>query len=53
MDIGKSFNYVFEDPRWIVKIAIGGAIVLAGAVSSVAPPLAPTTPPPMAPTLPA
>ncbi len=30
MDIGKSFSYVFEDPRWVSKVAIGGAILLVG-----------------------
>ncbi len=32
MDIGKSFSYVFEDPNWISKVAIGGAILLAGTI---------------------
>jgi hypothetical protein len=26
MDIGKSFTYVFEDPKWIMKILIGGIV---------------------------
>lgn len=26
MDIGKSFSYVFEDPKWIMKILIGGIV---------------------------
>jgi Protein of unknown function (DUF4013) len=30
MDIGKSFSYVFEDPRWVTKVGIGGAILLVG-----------------------
>lgn len=34
MDIGKSFQYVFEDPNWIAKVAIGGAIALVGALFS-------------------
>jgi hypothetical protein len=34
MDIGKSFQYVFEDPNWIAKVAIGGAIFLVGALFS-------------------
>ncbi len=32
MDVGKSFTYMFEDPNWITKIAIGGAILLVGAI---------------------
>jgi len=28
MDIGKSFTYVFEDPNWIMKILIGGIVLL-------------------------
>jgi hypothetical protein len=32
MDIGKSFSYVFEDPRWVSKVAIGGAILLVGTI---------------------
>lgn len=28
MDFGKSFSYVFEDPDWLKKIAIGGVINL-------------------------
>lgn len=34
MDIGKSFSYVFEDPRWVSKVAIGGAIFLVGSILS-------------------
>lgn len=30
MDVGKSFTYMFEDKDWIVKIAIGGGILLLG-----------------------
>ena len=30
MDIGRSFTYMFEDPNWIAKLAIGGGILLAG-----------------------
>jgi|GEM_PF-107410 hypothetical protein len=30
MDVGKSFTYMFEDKDWIVKIAIGGLILLVG-----------------------
>lgn len=29
-DFGKPFTYVFEDPRWINKILIGGLFYLAG-----------------------
>lgn len=32
MDIGKSFSFVFEDPRWVSKVAIGGAILLVGTI---------------------
>lgn len=32
MEIGKSFSYVFEDPRWVSKVAIGGAILLVGTI---------------------
>jgi len=28
MDIGKSFTYVFEDKNWIMKILIGGIVLL-------------------------
>jgi len=28
MDIGRAFNYVFQDPRWITKIVIGAVLVL-------------------------
>jgi hypothetical protein len=28
MDIGKSFTYAFEDPNWIMKILIGGIVLL-------------------------
>jgi hypothetical protein len=28
MDIGKSFTYVFEDPKWIMKVLIGGIVFL-------------------------
>lgn len=34
MDVGKSFSYVFEDPRWVTKVAIGGAILLVGTLFS-------------------
>jgi hypothetical protein len=28
MDIGKAFTYVFEDPNWIMKVLIGGLLML-------------------------
>lgn len=28
MDIGKSFTYVFEDPKWMMKVLIGGIVLL-------------------------
>ncbi|MGB8644638.1 MAG: DUF4013 domain-containing protein [Anaerolineae bacterium] len=34
MDIGKSFSYVFEDPKWITKVAIGGGIFFGGVILS-------------------
>jgi len=34
MDIGKSFTYMFEDKDWIVKILIGGGILLLGLLFS-------------------
>lgn len=34
MDVGKSFTYMFEDKDWIVKILIGGGILLLGALFS-------------------
>ena len=34
MDLGKSFTYMFEDKDWIVKILIGGGIILLGAIFS-------------------
>jgi len=34
MDIGKSFTYMFEDPNWVAKLAIGGAILLVGVLFS-------------------
>jgi hypothetical protein len=35
MDFGKAFSYVFEDPDWIKKIGIAGAIALVSMVLSV------------------
>lgn len=32
MDVGKSFTYMFEDRNWITKLAIGGLILLVGAL---------------------
>lgn len=32
MDYGKAFTYVFEDPDWVKKVLIGGAIYLGGFV---------------------
>jgi hypothetical protein len=32
MDIGSAFTYVFDDPDWIKKLAIGGGIILAGII---------------------
>src|SRR6185503_1108289 len=29
-DFGKPFSYVFDDPRWVNKILIGGLFYLAG-----------------------
>ncbi len=33
MDIGKAFTYVFEDPNWIMKILIGGIVLLIPVVN--------------------
>lgn len=30
MDVGKAFTYIFEDKDWIVKILIGGGILILG-----------------------
>ena len=30
MDIGKAFTFVGEDPKWVNKVLIGGALILAG-----------------------
>ncbi len=35
MDFGKAFTYVFDDPDWIKKLGIAGAIALASMVLSV------------------
>lgn len=34
MDIGKAFTYVFEDPNWVMKLIIGGAILFVGIILS-------------------
>lgn len=34
MDVGKSFTFMFEDPNWIAKLAIGGGIILLGVLFS-------------------
>lgn len=34
MDLGKAFTYMFEDKDWIAKLAIGGVILLGGAILS-------------------
>jgi hypothetical protein len=34
MDIGKSFSYVFDDDRWIIKILIAAAILALGILFS-------------------
>ncbi|MBI5649677.1 MAG: DUF4013 domain-containing protein [Chloroflexi bacterium] len=33
MDIGKSFSYVFEDPKWMMKILIGGIVAIVPIVN--------------------
>ena len=35
MDYAKSFTFVFDDPRWITKIAIGTGLVLVSSLLSV------------------
>lgn len=32
MDIGKSFSYIFEDPRWLTKVAIGTLVLLVSSI---------------------
>lgn len=34
MDLGRSFSYMFEDKDWVAKLAIGGGIILIGAILS-------------------
>ncbi|MBI5302357.1 MAG: DUF4013 domain-containing protein [Chloroflexi bacterium] len=33
MDIGKAFTYVFEDPKWMMKVLIGGLVGLVPIVN--------------------
>jgi hypothetical protein len=28
MDIGRAFNFPFQDPRWVTKVLIGGVLIL-------------------------
>lgn len=35
MDYAKSFTFVFDDPRWVTKIAIGAAVVLVSTLLSI------------------
>ncbi|MCS7055609.1 MAG: DUF4013 domain-containing protein [Thermoflexales bacterium] len=35
MDIGKSFSFVFEDPRWVDKVLIGAGMLILGSLLSV------------------
>jgi uncharacterized membrane protein len=32
MDIGKSFSYVFDDPKWVTKVLIGGVLTILSIV---------------------
>lgn len=34
MDIGRAFTFVTEDPKWVVKVLIGGALMLVNLVLS-------------------
>lgn len=34
MDIGSAFTYMFDDERWVAKIAIGGGLIFAGILLS-------------------
>jgi len=34
VDIGKAITYVFEDPNWLAKVAIGAGITLVGIIFS-------------------
>jgi hypothetical protein len=33
LDIGKAFSYVFEDPKWVTKVLIGGGLILGGIIT--------------------
>ena len=35
MDIGKAFTFIFEDPDWLKKVAIGSGLLLLGIIFSV------------------
>ena len=37
MDLGRAFNFVFDDPEWVKKILVGGLILLAGFVIPILP----------------
>lgn len=32
MDIGKSLSYIFEDPRWLTKVAIGTVVLIVSSL---------------------
>ena len=32
MDIGKSFSYIFEDPRWVTKLLVGTLVLIASSL---------------------
>jgi len=34
MDIGSAFTYMFDDPDWVKKLAIGGGIAIGGVILS-------------------
>ncbi|MCS7221289.1 MAG: DUF4013 domain-containing protein [Anaerolineae bacterium] len=34
MDIGKAFGFVFEDPEWLIKVLVGGLVILGGVLLS-------------------
>jgi hypothetical protein len=35
LDIGRAFSYVFEDQKWVMKILIGGGLILGGIITFV------------------
>lgn len=35
MDIGKAFTFIFEDPDWLKKVAIGSGLTLVGSIFSI------------------